>query len=217
MRCTVGMRNSTTKLTIAAAAGALLLASACGGGKATPTDPTTDPTTSISPSATADATDVPVVATTTAPAPVQFTVDGTGPYQLGVSLTSLQSAGVLAEVATGGETCPQNTSARGTGAWTDVRMSFRPDGKLYLVTNRAAGIPTPSGAYLGFTLAQLNTIYAGVTHELLGAGSYQAFLVTTLTGRGMLFDLTNQGKVFTMIAGEAAYLKSSYEGGTDFC
>jgi hypothetical protein len=211
------MRNSTTKFSIAAAAVALLLVTACGGGKSTPPEPSADPTTTTSPSVTAEATDVPVVATTTGPAPVQFTVDGTGPYQLGVSLTSLQTQGVLAEVATGSETCPQNTSARGTGAWTDVRMSFRPDGKLYLVTNRAPGIPTPSGAYLGFTLAQLNTIYAGVTHELLAAGSYQAFLVTTLTGRGILFDLTNQGKVFTMTAGEADYLKSSYVNGTDFC
>ncbi len=212
------MWNSTTKFTVAAAAVALLLVTACGGGKSTPPAPSDGPTTPASPTTSTGPTDVPVVVTaTSAPAPIQFTVDGTGPYQLGVSLTSLQTQGVLAEVATGSETCPQNTSARGTGAWTDVRMSFRPDGKLYLVTNRAPGIPTPSGAYLGFTLAQLNTIYAGVTHERLAAGSYQAFLVTTVTGRGILFDLTNQGKVFTMTAGEADYLKSSYVNGTDFC
>lgn len=213
------MRNSTTKLTIAAAAVALLLVTACGGGTPTPPQPSTGATTATAgPSATTEATDVAVVATTTTgPAPIQFTVDGTGPYELGVSLASLQSAGVLAEVATGAETCPQNTTARGTGAWTDVRMSFRPDGTLYLVTNRAPGIPTPSGAYLGFTLAQLNTIYAGVTHELLSTGSYQAFLVTTLSGRGILFDLTDQGKIFTMTAAEGDYLKSSYVNGTDFC
>jgi hypothetical protein len=203
----------TFPIRVALVVAPLAFLAACGGG-----GPATPPASPSSPSATATATsvvtDVPVVATSSpAPEPIQFTVDGTGPYQLGAALASLQSAGVLAEVATGAETCPQNTTARGTGAWTDVRMSFRPDGKLYLVTNRSPAIPTPSGAYLGTTLAQLNTIYAGVTHEDLGG----AFLVTTLTGRGILFHLDAANKVFTMTASEGDYLKSSYENGTDFC
>src|SRR5262245_23622476 len=79
-------------------------------------------------------------------AAIEFTVDGAGPYQLDTSLAALQAAGLLAEVATGGATCPQNTTARGTGVWTDIRLSFRPDGHLYLAVNRSASVPTPSGA-----------------------------------------------------------------------
>ena len=56
---------------------------------------------------------------------------------MGKKLTDLQAANQLAEVATGAETCPQNTTARGTGVWTDVRLSFRPDGKLYMAVNRS--------------------------------------------------------------------------------
>ena len=73
------MRNSTTKFSIAAAAGALVLISACGG-KSTPSVPSDGPTTPASPTVTAEATEVPVVATTTtSPAPILFTVDGTDP------------------------------------------------------------------------------------------------------------------------------------------
>src|SRR5688572_10245518 len=57
--------------------------------------------------------------------PNHFTVDGTGVYQIGAALADLQGAGQLADVKTGAETCAQNTTARGTGAWSDVRVSAR--------------------------------------------------------------------------------------------
>jgi hypothetical protein len=136
---------------------------------------------------------------------------------LDTSLASLQAAGLLAEVATGGETCPQNTTARGTGAWADIRLSFRPNGVLYLAVNRSASIPTPSGAWLGTTLTQLQKIYVNITGQVLAKGTSSAYLVTTISGRGILFDLDGGQKVISMIAGDSAYLKSSYLGGTDFC
>jgi hypothetical protein len=147
----------------------------------------------------------------------QFTVDGTGVYLIGAKIADLQAANQLAEVKPGGETCPQNTIARGVGAWTDVRMSARPDGKIYIVTNRSTSIPTPSGAWLGMTLAALQSIYGNLGEELsLGAG--KAYLVKTASGRGILFAIDdNSKKVFAMTAGDASYLKSSYLGGTDYC
>ncbi len=145
-----------------------------------------------------------------------FTVDGAGPYQLGAKLSTLQAAGQLDEVKTGGETCAQNTTARGTGTWKDIRMSFRPDGTLYVAINRSPSIPTPSGAWLGNTLAALQSIY-GMLGEELSQGGGIAYLVTTTSGRGIMFDLDAAKKVIAMVAGEASYLKSSFLGGTDFC
>ncbi len=145
-----------------------------------------------------------------------FTVDGAGPYLLGGKLSALQSANLLDEVKTGGETCAQNTTARGTGAYKDVRMSFRPDGTLYVLINRSTTVPTPSGAWLGNTLAALQSIYGSLGEELTQGGGY-AYLVTTTSGRGIMFDLDDKLKVIAMVAGEAAYLKSSFLGGTDYC
>lgn len=155
--------------------------------------------------------------TGSASAAIEFTVDGAGPYQLDASLASLQAQGLLAEVATGAETCPQNTTARGTGVWADIRLSFRPNGVLYIAVNRSTSIPTPSGAWLGTTLTELKKIYANITGQVLAKGTGVAYLVTTLSGRGILFDLDGSQKVISMVAGDSAYLKSSYLGGTDFC
>ena len=146
---------------------------------------------------------------------LEFTVDGAGPYQLGAALSALQAD--LDEVKTGGATCPDNTTARGKGVWKDVRLQFHKDGTLYLAVNRSAEIPTPSGAWLGSTLTELKTIYAKVPGQELKQGTATAYLVTTTSGRGVLFDLGTGGKVIAMMAGDAAYLKSSYTGGTDFC
>lgn len=210
------MRKSTIAVPLLAAA--LTLVTACGGESpeasptsASPTDPGTTTTTGGTPTATTAAPDP----TTD---PLTFTVDGVGPYQVGVTLDSLQGAGLLDEVSTGAETCSANTTARGTVEFTDVRLSFRPDGKLYIVTNRSPAIETASGAALGATLAELNTIYASATHEELGDGFYSAFLVRAgSAGRGILFNLGSDDSVFTMTAGDADYLRSSYVDGTDFC
>jgi hypothetical protein len=158
---------------------------------------------------------------------IEFSVDGAGPYQLGATLDSLRSAGSLDEVTSGGQECPENTTARGTGVWKDIRLSFHKDGQLYLVVNRSSSIPTPSGAWLGTPLQELKTIYAGVSGQDLTrasatAGSatpspLTAYLVTTLSGRGILFDLDPSMKVMSMTAGEASYLRSSYVAGTTFC
>lgn len=113
--------------------------------------------------------------------------------------------------------CVGNTTARGTGVWRDVRLSFRKDGQLYLAVNKSPSIPTPSGAWLGTSLAELKSIYKGVAGQELTRGAHSAYLVTTLSGRGILFDLDASKRVVSMAAGDAAYLKSSYLRGTGFC
>jgi hypothetical protein len=193
------------------------LPTACGrSGPAAPGGTTTaGPSTDQSAAASATATPV---ATNANEDDLTFTVDGIGPYQLGVTLNSLLGDGLLDEVASGAETCPANTRARGTDEYTDIRMSFRPDGLLYLITNRSPAIETPSGAALGNTLAELNALYATATHEVLGDGFYAAFLVRAgAAGRGILFDLGSDDEVFAMTAADANYLKDSYVNGTDYC
>ena len=192
---------------------ALLALTAVGCGKDEPSSAppaNTQRPTVASPSASATPSGSPTPA-------VEFSVDGAGPYQLGVALTELQADKLVAEVATGTGPCPQNTTARGTGTWSDILLSFRPDGKLYLAVNRSASVPTPSGAWLGTTLADLKKIYAGIPGQELKRGTNSAYLVTTLSGRGILFDLDPLQKVTAMTAGESGFLRSSYTGGTNFC
>jgi len=147
----------------------------------------------------------------------EFTVDGAGPYQLDETLTSLRAAG-LDQIVAGAAPCPNTTTARGTGKWKNVVLSFHADGTLYMVTNRGIDLPTPSGAYLGTSLAQLKKIYAGVTgQDLTRAGGNPAFLVTTLSGRGIIFELDPAKNVSVMRAGDSTYLKAAFVGGANYC
>jgi hypothetical protein len=147
----------------------------------------------------------------------EFTVDGAGPYQLDETLVSLRAAG-LEQITAGAAPCASNTTARGSGKWKDVLLSFHSDGSLYLVTNKSVDLPTPSGAYLGTPLAQLKKIYAGITgQDLTRAGGNAAYLVTTLSGRGILFELDPGKNVLTMRAGDSSYLKAAFMGGANFC
>jgi hypothetical protein len=146
----------------------------------------------------------------------EFTTEGAGPYQLGRTLNQLEDNPGVDEVSNN-EVCPGNKSGRGTGVWKDIRLSFRADGKLYLVVNRALDIPTPSGAWLGTNLDQLEEIYAGLVTEQLSQGTSKAFLVRTLSGGGILFMLNPMNQVEAMAAADATYLRTMYTSGGDYC
>ena len=195
----------------------LLAAAGCGSKDPAAAPPVTTPSVTGTAGATPNTSPAPGTPGASASDLLEFTVDGAGPYQLGATLANLQATASLDEVKTGGEVCPQNATARGKGVWKDIRLSFRNDGVLYLAINRSPSIPTPSGAWLGTTLAQLKSIYNGVTTQTLTRGGGNAFLVITLSGRGILFDLDPSKRVIAMIAGDAVFLRTSYLGGTDFC
>jgi hypothetical protein len=170
--------------------------------------PTTSgsPTAPVSPTVTGSPQDV-----------IEFSVDGAGPYLLGATLSSLQAAGALDEVTPGGAPCPDSTTARGTGTWADVHLSFHKDGALYLLVNKSPSVPTPSGAWLGTSLAELKRIYAAVTGQELTHGTSHAYLVTTLSGRGILFDLDTANRVTAMTAGDSPYMRATFQSGSPFC
>jgi len=200
-------------------AGALLGAAGC---KQDPPS-TTTPTVAASETATAD----PSASASAQPSPspsaqepdlIEFTVDGAGPYVLGRTLTQLQTSPGLGPVEAS-TTCPGNKVAKGTGVWQDVTLHFHADGKLYLAVNQSASIPTPSGAWLGTSLADLKKIYAGVTTEELTHDGRSALLVRTLTGQGMLFTLNDDATktVETMVVASATYLRTQFNTGGAFC
>jgi hypothetical protein len=147
---------------------------------------------------------------------IEFTVDGAGPYQFQMNLAALRAKPGLDDVKASTD-CPNNMTARGTGTWKDVQFSFHNDGTLFLAVNKSPNIPTPSGAWLGTTAAQLKTIYAGVTGQDLKRGDSSAFLVSTLSGQGILFELDPGLRVISMMAGDAAYLRNTFTGGGKYC
>lgn len=194
----------------------LLAATGCGSRKPS----SSPPRTAGSPSASAPSAGSASASPSASPSAAldEFTVDGVGPYQLGGSLTALKSSPGLDGVTQGGTTCPDNTVARGIGAWKDVQLRFRKDGSLFLEVNKSTSIPTPSGAWLGTPVAQLRTIYAAVPGEDLTRANGAAFLVTTQSGRAILFDLGPSQLVTDMIAGDGPYLKATFlSGAADYC
>jgi hypothetical protein len=190
------------------------LLAGCGGDKPANTAPPTAaaPTTgaaatgSVSPGPTGSAGAVP-----------EFTVDGAGPYELGSALTALQSANLLASVVTADTACPQNTTARGTGAWADLELSFHPDGTLYLAVNKSPSVPTPSGAWVGTSLDDLKKIYKGLFGREVNHGTDTGYVVRTNSGRGILFVLDSAKTVTSMIAGDGNYLITTFQSGAKFC
>lgn len=208
-------RTRTTRLARALVPAALIGALLAGCGKpaqppATPTETPTQP-----------ATETPTETVTPDPSPtpsdedLHFTVDGAGPYELGTTLASLQAANQVTNVGPGDDVCATATSARGTGDWAEIYLYFK-DGKLYLVRNRSVSIPSPSGAWLGTTLADLKTIYRQISGEEITRGSSAYFLAGTISGRGILFELDTNKRVKSMFAGETFYLKNAARTG-NFC
>lgn len=150
------------------------------------------------------------------PPAMTFTFDGAGPYRLGLKLSDLVEAGVLDNVRSGPETC-HYTSANGTGPYKELALTFRSDGTLYLISNRSTAIPTVTGARLGSTLADLQSMY-GSTGEKLIRDDATAFLVTTTSGHGIMFGLDPAKKVIRMAAGsEASRMKEDFLNSVDAC
>lgn len=150
--------------------------------------------------------------------PLVLSVDGIGPYRLGTGATldQLQGTGVLTSVANGGEACPQHFGAQGTGQYTGIRLWFLPDRKLDFVIARAPTIRTPSGARVGNTLAELQTIY-GSRGEVLTVGGAKAYIVRVASsGRAIFFelDLAN-AQVIAVYAGGGDRLAQRFLGGSD--
>jgi hypothetical protein len=192
----------------------LLAVTGCGSKKPTagptPTSQTTSgATTSASPSGSPTPSGSPADL-------FEFSVDGAGPYKLGLTLTALQASPGLTNVGAA-TTCPGNTVAHGKGTWGDIELDFHNDGKLYLAVNKSINVPTPSGVYLGASLADVKRIYVGVSGQQLTHGADSAYLVVTLGGGGILFVLDPTQKVTSMVAGDSSLLRSSFQGGTNYC
>ena len=71
--------------------------------------------------------------------------------------------------------------------------------------------------WLGTTLTDLKRIYAGLTAQEHTRGANSAFLVQTLSGGGILFELDPAKKVMSMAAADAFYLRNTFNSGAEFC
>jgi hypothetical protein len=142
-------------------------------------------------------------------------VDGAGPYVVGNTLMKYDAEGKLSGLGNGGEACPSRWTAKGTGGWSGLQLSFTPDpgAKLEFVIARSPAIATPSNARVGMTLTQLTGIYGAKGETLTNAGA-KAYLVAA-SGKALYFELDESGKVFAIIAGDAARLKSRFLDGSD--
>jgi hypothetical protein len=207
--------------TVLVAAALLLASTACGGKD--PAEPAAEataitslgasPSVAASPSAAAVS---PKPAPSSSSGGLVITVDGAGPYLVGNTLMKYDAEGKLAGLSGGGEACPSRWTANGTGVWTGLQLSFTPDpgSKLEFVIARSAAISTPSGAKVGMTLAQLQSIY-GPKGETLSVGGAKAYLVAT-SGKALYFELDmDNNKAFVIIAGDAARLKNRFLAGAD--
>jgi hypothetical protein len=207
-------RLSVVVLTLLAAP-ALTALAACGGDEpATTPPPVTGSSATGGPSAAGSASPGP---TASGEPVLEFTVDGAGPYQLDATLTALQTANLLTNVATGADPCPENTTARGTGIWADLELSFKPDGTLYLAINKSPTVPTPSGAWIGTPVEDLKKIYKGLFTREVTHGADTGFVVRTNSGRGILFALDSAKTVVWMAAADGNYLISTFQTGSEFC
>ncbi|HZN76817.1 MAG TPA: hypothetical protein VFC00_34760 [Micromonosporaceae bacterium] len=147
-----------------------------------------------------------------------LSVNGIGPFTLGTGATldQLQATGQIASVGDGGEACPQFFGAQGNGPWSGVRLWFRPDRTLDFVIARDQAIRTPSGAHVGSTLAELQSIY-GSRGEVLTSGSAKAYIVRVASsGRAIFFELDiANAKVVAMFAGGSDRLAQRFLNGAD--
>ncbi len=223
------MNTTLFRTVLGSAVLAALTLSAAGCNAGQPTGSPSPSVASPSPTGEATPTDGPVVDPTpsaTLPVLFEFRTDGAGPYVLSTTrLADLQAAGAVTDVGPM-EGCEGNTSARATGPWQDLTLGFRSDGRLYLVTNRSLTLATPSGAHLGTKLedtpggeAGLRTIYKdpSLTKYELTHGDAKAFLVVTIGGGGIMFDLNEYDVVVAMHAGQPNFMRTAFNAGNPYC
>lgn len=201
---------------IACGVAAVMLASGCGGGTP-PTSPTPDPTGSGSPSASATAepspSTTPTIAPPADPATV-FAADGIGPYVIGSTLADLTSRSLLVDVVDS-ELCTDVKSASATGRYSGALSFTFKGGTLTAIHTTSTDLVTPSGARVGMTLAELESIYGTRGTLITGTLGNKAFAVrvpTSVLGIVFYLDPTNT-RVASMSAGNADDLEDAARAG----
>jgi hypothetical protein len=208
---------SSLKGPLAVLVGTGLFALAVAGCKGDPPPPavSTTPPPSVgvtTPSATPSSTPVPT-SPTPDPATV-FAADGVGAYIIGTGLSDLRGRGLVTSVVES-ELCQDAKGAAATGTHAGrLTFTFRSD-RLVAVHTTSTSLVTPSGARVGMTVAQLQTVYGSRGTLITGALGNKAFIVRVVgSGLAIVFylDSTNT-RVASMSGGEAQPLEDAARTG----
>ena len=207
-------------LAAVATAGALTLVGiGCGTGtpppSATPTKSTASAiTSSTAPRVTASAS----AAVSPTPPPTDpgtvFAADGVGPYLIGAQLIEMQGRALVTGAADS-QTCAGTTTAAATGRYAGVISLSFVGGQLVSVRTASSTLVTPSGAKVGMTFADAQTLYGG-RGTLITAPSGTKAMVLRVTGAVLALvlylDPTN-ATVASIGGGQADRLESSARTG----
>jgi hypothetical protein len=214
-------RLAARLVTALATAGVLTLtATGCGTGTPPPSGPTT-PTAST----TAASPAVPTVTTSgsasAAPAPpttdpaIIFAADGIGPYIIGTQLSELQGRALVTGVFES-QLCADSKGAAATGRYAGVISLSFTAGRLVSVHTTSDTLVTPSGAKVGMSLADAQSLYGGRGTLITSTAGASKALVVRVTATALavvlFLDPTNT-KVASMSGGEAERLESAARAG----
>jgi hypothetical protein len=141
--------------------------------------------------------------------------NGIGPYQVGASLSDLQSRGLVTNVADSFNCDASWQGAEATGGYAGQLSATFHQGRLIDVATQSTDLVTPSGARVRMRLAELQSIYGTRGTLITGTSGNQAFSVRvpdTVLGIVFYLDETNTNAA-AISAGEVVRLEQAAEFG----
>jgi hypothetical protein len=160
------------------------------GTSATPTPPPTDPATVLG-------------------------ADGIGPYLVGATLTDLQTRGQVSGVADS-TACAGTTAAAPTGGYADLLALSFSGGQLVSVRTTSNTLVTPSGAKVGMSLADAQSLYGGRAKVITTPSGSKALVIAVIATTYALVLYLDAGNntVTAMSGGDANRLESALRSGS---
>jgi hypothetical protein len=137
--------------------------------------------------------------------------DGIGPYLVGSSLSQLQSRGLVANLMDSANCDASFKQAEATGHYAGKLSLAFSEGMLTDVATASNVLVTPSGARVGMSVKELETIYGSRARRIDGVSGNRALSVRVAgTDLGVVFylDATNT-RVDAIAAGQVERLEQA--------
>jgi hypothetical protein len=176
-----------------------------------PSAPAPSPTEGPSSAASARPTSVPSQSPAASRPNDVLAADGIGPYLVGTTLSQLQSRGLVANLADSVNCDTSFKQAEATGRYVGMLSLSFADGRLTDVATASNVLVTPSGARVGMSVKELETIYGSRATRINGVGGNRALSVRVAgTDLGVVFylDATNT-RVDAIAAGQVVRLEQA--------
>jgi hypothetical protein len=212
-------RRRWTALAALGLAGAIAVAG-CGtgtpppSGTPTPTGSTPTAASSVATRPSATASPGAGIGTSATPTPPQtdpatvFGADGIGPYLVGATLADLMTRGQVTGVA--------DTAAAPTGGYADLLALSFSGGQLVSVRTTSATLVTPSGAKVGMSLADAQSLYGGRAKVITTPSGSKALVIAVIaTTYALVLYLDAGNSTVTAISGgDGNRLESALRSGS---